>query len=322
VSRGTLRVAKFRKIQLATVVITVALCCAVDATATTIAPGSASQVAALVKAAPKIKSVPKNTVPTLAEAEWNQAEIVTPALNACIQTSSGTTNANPCLFGDKTGKKTMVLWGDSHAEMWFPAINAIAKQEKWKLVVLLDDACPIADVSTVIVDTYIPNTDCPIWRANMLKRINALDPSLVVMSESWYPTLASGASMTTATWQQGVETTLGDLDSHGTKRALIGDTIFSTTKPLDPDACVSQHPSNIQLCDVKDTTTLASERQADATAAAAKATLYVNEDPWECSSVCTPIVSHFFVYWSAGHITVDYSLYLTKVMKTALQSVL
>lgn len=312
---------RHHKIQAAVGVVALSLLVATSALASTPQPGTVAQVAALVKAAPKIKLVPKTLEPILAKANNDQANLVTPALNKCVTTSSGTTITNKCLFGDTTGKKTMVLWGDSHAEMWFPALNAIAKTEKWKLVALFDLGCPVANVATMEIDTSIPNVNCSAWRTNMLTRINALDPQLVVISESWYTELASGTAMTTTAWEQGVVTTLKALDSKGTKKAVIGDTIFPPGAVLAaPSQCVSEHPTNVQLCDKTDSPTLKSERLADADAAAAASSLYINEVPWECSTVCSPIIGHYFVYWGTGHLTVTYDLYLTKVLQNALKS--
>jgi hypothetical protein len=289
----------------------------VNAGATSTSPGTAAQVAALVRAAKKIESLSSTLDPSLAKAGSDLPTVATPSLSGCIL--GGTNNTDPCVFGDVTGKKTMVLWGDSHAEMWFPALDAVAKAEKWRLVALIDLGCPVAEVATTIPESNTPNVNCPIWRAHMVTRINALDPQLVVISESWYPELASGAAMTDAIWKQGVEATLRTLDSKGTKRAVIGDTVFSSTNIFDPVTCLSEHPTDIQLCDVTDTPTLQAERLADADAAKATSNLYINEVPWECSTVCTPIVGHFVVYYNLGHLTAVYGAYLTMVLEKALK---
>ena len=41
-----------------------------------------------------------------------------------------------CVFGDPNGSHTMVLYGDSHALMWFRAMNQIAIRAHWRLVIL------------------------------------------------------------------------------------------------------------------------------------------------------------------------------------------
>ena len=41
----------------------------------------------------------------------------------------------------------MVLYGDSHAGMWFRAIDGIATRAHWKLIVLFKPGCPANDLS-------------------------------------------------------------------------------------------------------------------------------------------------------------------------------
>ena len=47
-----------------------------------------------------------------------------------------------CVYGDKHGARTMVLFGDSHAAQWFPALERIAQEKKWRLISLTKSACP------------------------------------------------------------------------------------------------------------------------------------------------------------------------------------
>jgi hypothetical protein len=283
------------------------------ASAVPVTPGTTKQVAAAVAAAPKITTIPSNLTPTLAKASANTATSVTPSLGNCM---TGSTNLTlPCVFGDVNGRKTMVIWGDSHAEMWFTALNIIAKKEKWKLVALIELGCPVADVSVWNVGLNAPYPNCDAFRQNMINRINAMDPAVVVMSESAYTVSITGGTITLAQWKQGLETTLKALDSKNTKRVLIGNTI-PVAYPVN---CLSINPTNVQKCDGTDTTTYQQQRKADQQATAATKTQYINEIPWECSKVCTTIVGNMVVYFSAGHITATYSTYLSTVLRLALK---
>lgn len=287
---------------------------AVSADAATVTPGTPKAVAAAVKAAVSLTKLPSSLEPTLGAASTDLATVATPSLAKCV--TGGTNLTNACVFGDTRGSKTMVLWGDSHAEMWFPALNTIAKALHWKLVTLIELGCPVADLYVINPGTGVAYTNCQSFRQNMIARINAADPAVVVMSESWYPELSNGTDITTSMWRQALTTTLSSLTSKNTKKVLIGDTI---TVP-DQDSCLSQHPTNIQLCDGNDSTIFQAQRAADAAAAAATRTLYVNEVPWECSTTCTEVVSHFVVYYSPGHLTAHYAQYLTTVLRDAIHT--
>jgi hypothetical protein len=141
-----------------------------------------------------------------------------------------------------------------------------------------------------------------------------------------------GASntITPAQWQAALETTLKDLHSKKMKKVVIGSTVLSTTPGLDePVLCLAANPSSIQTCTITDTTAQQAQRTAESTAAKAESTRYINELPWMCTSAtkpmsCSDIVGdssggYKVVYYSTGHITETYSLWLSTVLGTALK---
>ena len=58
----------------------------------------------------------------------------------------GETKSGECIYGDKGSKKSIVLYGDSHAAQWFPALEELAIERGYKLVSLTKSACPSVDV--------------------------------------------------------------------------------------------------------------------------------------------------------------------------------
>jgi peptidoglycan/LPS O-acetylase OafA/YrhL len=51
-----------------------------------------------------------------------------------------------CEFGKIDSARTVVLYGDSHAVQWFPALEKLAREKGFKLVTLTKSACPSIDV--------------------------------------------------------------------------------------------------------------------------------------------------------------------------------
>ena len=49
-----------------------------------------------------------------------------------------------CVYGDRGARTTVVLFGDSHAMQYFPALQRIAGRRHWRLVELTKAACPPA----------------------------------------------------------------------------------------------------------------------------------------------------------------------------------
>jgi hypothetical protein len=325
-------IVRFVRVLTATLLASTAVMLGISASGASSGPGSASQVAADVASSLSIKTLPSNLSPSLAKAQADVATLGTPALSKCDATGT-TLSPSKCVFGDKRGSKTMVLWGDSHAFMWFPAVNAIAKTAHWKLVALIEYGCPPADISVWNPFTKAPYKACDTFRKNMISAINKLNPSLVIVTESFSSMAASGGgasnTITPAQWQAALETTLKDLHSKKMKKLVIGSTVLSTSPGLDePVLCLAANISSIQTCTITDTAAQQAQRTAESTAAKAESTRYINVLPWMCTSAtkpmsCSGIVGdsggYKVVYYSTGHITETYSLWLSTVLGAALK---
>ena len=88
--------------------------------------------------------------------------------------------------GDPQGTATMVLFGDSHTEQWFDAVDAVAKRRHQKLVVLTKSGCTPADAYTIKVNARRAFTECATWREEAFTKIKELKPALVLMSTRTY----------------------------------------------------------------------------------------------------------------------------------------
>src|SRR5690606_22728420 len=87
-----------------------------------------------------------------------------------------------CVYGDRGSSTTVVLFGDSHAAQWFPAMDHLARQHGWRLVSLTKSSCTAGDVYLYEDSLKRPYTECQTWRANVFRRIEELQPALVVVS--------------------------------------------------------------------------------------------------------------------------------------------
>ena len=57
------------------------------------------------------------------------------------------TQSETCLYGDRSGHRTLILFGDSHALQQFPALEVVAERNRWWLVVLTKRECTPAEVT-------------------------------------------------------------------------------------------------------------------------------------------------------------------------------
>src|SRR5918995_787312 len=81
------------------------------------------------------------------------------------------TEVPECVYGNPSSKTTVVLFGDSHAMQWFPALNKLAKERNWRLVGLTKAACPSAEVHIYNASLRRAYRECDEWRGERAVRI-------------------------------------------------------------------------------------------------------------------------------------------------------
>src|ERR1019366_7098563 len=137
---------------------------------------SAARIAQLVEASHNITVIPKNLVVPLQDIsqDGTGSYFAVPSTQCLTMTS--------CVYGSTTAKRTIVLFGDSHAWMWVPAVIPIAVKDKYKLVLLYKPLCSAANVTfwDTAKGSYV--TACDAWRTSSIAALKAARPSLVLLA--------------------------------------------------------------------------------------------------------------------------------------------
>jgi hypothetical protein len=81
-----------------------------------------------------------------------------------------------CFYGDKDSRNKVVLFGDSHALQWGPALIPLARKRGWRLITVIRAGCPIANV--------VAESHCARWRGIALRRIEDLQPRHILIATS------------------------------------------------------------------------------------------------------------------------------------------
>jgi hypothetical protein len=281
---------------------------------TTVVPGTHAQVLALVAAASRITTLPTDLTPTL---ENVSSDFASPLLyDAGCEPSLAQSTVPACVFGDTSGSRTMVLYGDSHSEMWFDAFENIASSIGWRLVVLTKPYCPPESVSFASPIENGLYTQCTAWHHFAEARIRSLDPSLVVVTGELSAPAPGTPSFTPQTWQAGETKTLKLVGGAGTQEVVLGNIANIN---VDGPTCLARYESDVQKCSLP-AAKLGNlpYYQAERAAAVAVGGRYINVLPWLCSSVCSAVIGNYNVYFNQYHLTATYVTYLTQVLHDAL----
>jgi len=279
-------------------------------------PGTATQVRALVAASHRIWRLPASLTPPLAAAAQDNTAAAYPVVKY------GCASLTQCVFGSTTGTKLMVLFGDSHAEMWLSAVLPYAQRNGFRLVLLTTLGCPAAAV-TVWLTGKGYYTACTAIRQSEIGLIVGAKPAVVVIAErTAHLKRSPTAFFTNPQWQTGLESTLSQLRPSGARIVVLGD---NPVIDVDTPQCLAAYPTNVQHCASRNPSTRSvdqSHEPAERAAALADGARFINPVPWLCTTSCSPVVGNMVVYWDTYHVTNTYAVYLSRVVGGALASAL
>lgn len=161
------------------------------------------------------------------------------------------TEGPDCIYGDPDGDKTVVLYGDSHAMQWFPALNEVAKDRGWKLVGLTKSGCPIAHTTVYNASLKRGYSECRTWHDNALDRIKDADPDMVFTIQRAEYSVMDGTQRldretSTKKLREGMTAALKQLkDITDAKIVVMRD---NPVPPMDVPDCVSKNSKDLEQC--------------------------------------------------------------------------
>ena len=273
---------------------------------------SFDQVRAAVAGAANLKAVPSNLEPRLTD--------TTPKIGvtgeSCMR-SFLETGQPECATGDTDSTTTVALIGDSNAVMWNPAMELSAQRWHWRLETLAKASCPVLDLPIILPIAGRPYTECEKWRTEIIDRLQAEHPKLVVLSilrrygggYGW----DTGFTSYDPAWIDGMTRLVRRLRETGANVLVLG--------PIpDPGAampdCLAAHLDDADIC--APTRSVAVNQAgiaAEAIATAAGGGQYVDLTDLFCTADrCPVIVGNTLVYSDQNHVTNAYSRVLAPVL--------
>ena len=205
--------------------------------------------------------------------------------------NNGEVLSGECTYGDKSSSKTVVLYGDSHAAQWFPALEKLADENGFKLVSLTKSACPAPEVKKVEIGAY-KNRDCFKWRENSIKRMREMKPAAIILSGFQHFDVPDNYSSRQSWWSDGQKLAYQSLRGASSKLIYISDTPHPKQ---DIPNCLAANGG--AKCD--DSEISSSEVSGGFTE--------IDPTPWLCTSKCPAIVNEIVAYRDASHISVAMS---------------
>jgi hypothetical protein len=228
-----------------------------------------------------------------------------------------------CVFGDTSSRKVIVLFGDSHAMMWLPAVDAAASTLRYKVVLMWSPGTCGAVALFATSYFYLGqerSIECRGWHAEAVSAIKKLHPALVLLGERTTNVVAEPGNtpISDGTWQAALERSIDQIKHDASHVALIED-----LPELDasPQTCLAAYPRAVQSeCAVPyPNPANAGHQPAESAAAAATGIGLISTTSWFCTATCSPVIGRYIAYYDASHVSASYARYLSRVMTAAIK---
>jgi len=260
---------------------------------------------------------PSNLTPALEDVATSLPDAYGDGCHLSLQESS----PHPCVYGDAAGATRIVVFGDSHAAQWLPAVQSFAAQHPdVRVESHTKSSCPAAEVT--VLANGVPDRGCDAWRDDVLRSLERNPADLVVISsQTAYALEAEGSLSSDELWERGLGRTLAAVTQAGNRVLVIADT---PRLESSPPLCVAGHPRELGECDPERDTAL-DDAMAEGLhrAASAAGADYVDMNDFICNvERCPVVIGNLLVYRDFHHLTVEFVEYLAPEVSPALAEAL
>jgi hypothetical protein len=267
-----------------------------------------AQVQAAVARSVGVTAVPANLTPPLAAAPADKPAVF---VNGCLR-SWLYVGQKECATGTTASTTTVALVGDSHAAMWWPAFDTLAAQRRWRLETMAKVTCPLQDLP--IRSPYLGReyTECVRWRGQILARLRAEHPRLIVLGTAHHYTPDFSFTVYSPQWLDSLTRTVAGLRSTGASVLVLGPIPHPQGNvPI----CLSDHLDTATACDPDRATVDDAGVAAEARATEAGGGTYADLTDLFCTAAqCPAVVGNTLVYRDDNHLTIDYARFLAPLL--------
>ncbi len=220
----------------------------------------------------------------------------------------GQTSSTVCHLGASGAAKTIVVIGDSHAQMWMPTILRMARRDGWEVVPFVKVGC--------VPTKWLHTSDwgCTVWYRWALGRVARLHPQVALIAASW----ADDPHPTTAV--RAVSALIGRVKPSSATTIVIGDSPHQHRNPAD---CLLASSATMRTCSARASLTELQTDASVANAATKHGVGFIKVTGWFCArassiAVLCPLVVNRTISWiDLGHISETYGLELSTPFRNA-----
>jgi len=223
------------------------------------------------------------------------------------------TTSDICRLGDTSATNTIVLFGDSHAQMWMPTLLTMSQADSWVLIPIVKSGC--------VVSTWtgkgFPGTPgatvtaCHAWYRWAVQQAKALQPDVTLITGC-----CGGAGGSTAVaMKNAYASTAAALKGVSKNVIVVADDDGVSKQPVD---CLLAKHATMTTCTTTQTSATYAFNDDLVRLAKSRGFGLLKTRSWFCyQSQCPMVVGHTIVYRDTGHITQAYAIELVAPYRAA-----
>jgi hypothetical protein len=219
-------------------------------------------------------------------------------------------------LGDTASSKTIVVIGDSHAQMWMGTILGMAQQDGWRVVPLIKLGC-IPDFWTPAPGgAHGQRARCETWLRWAKQRASALRPQVTMILGSW------AGSRNPRPAIRGVTSLIASSARFSARVVVVGD---SPHQAFDPTNCLLASGATMRTCTTTAHQFTLGADEAIAAAARRKRQAFVDTRGWFCARGaggrglyrCPLVINRTITFIDHGHVGQTYASELAAPFRAA-----
>jgi len=213
-----------------------------------------------------------------------------------------------CRLGDTGSPKSIVVFGDSHAQMWMPAILEMAFRDHWLVLPFVKLSC--------VPRTWVAAGDCRNWYVWAKRRAAGLHPDVTLIIGSWAGTKEPRLAI------KPVALLSAAMRRASASVIVVGDPVSQRRDPTD---CLLARGATMKTC-----TSRQQQNQARVDGSIRANTHragigFIDSRGWVCARartwghgyLCPMVVNRTITFFDRGHLSKTYVLELAQAFRTA-----
>ena len=234
-----------------------------------------------------------------------------------------------CVLGDPNGDVVIAAVGDSMIQQWEPAFDIVGKRNSWRIESYTKSSCQFSPTYTALND--FSNEECNAWAHDVLDRLVATSPTLVIQSQGSTLAIAHPDdpfdTATSAILQGGLHSFWSELAMHGIPMSFLLRNPIPTATSDSYDSsriydCVASHPDELRVC-VSDADFEHTDPQRKAAESSPTPVAVIDMNSFICGEgKCPAVVGEVLIYRQGSHMTKTYVESLAPRLEDKLRAVL